>query len=440
VTGPAQPDSVRGCPVLVERAHDAPLVWAQVAVRGGAAADPAGREGLTRHMAELARRGAGSRDRATIDRALDQLGASMSVSAGRDWFAVNVLCLSRHLDAALAMAADVLAAPTMAETEHEKLVREAHFALDDLRDDDSSLLARYFQREVAAGHPYGRTGLGTRESLSSLTVDQARERYRRAVVPANMVIGFAGDIDEQTAARHASALLARLPDGQAAEPAEVGRPIPARDSRHVLLVDKPDRAQAQIAFGHGIPRYGTEAFDALSVVETIFGGTFTSRLMQEIRVKRGWSYGTGCVLGRAVGPTWLRVYLSPASDVAPDALALALELYERLVADGVTDDEVEFCQSYLRGSWAFARATARSRLRQRLHATLSGIGEEFVVRWPERMRAVTRQAANDAARTHLHPDRLVVAIVATADDLQPRLRERLGDALGRVAVESYESY
>src|SRR5688572_6500522 len=104
--------------VIVEPSQDTPLVWFEVAIRGGASADPLGVEGLHRHAALLARRGAGKRDRAELDETLDSLGAALDVGVSRDAVQLSGLALTRHLEPVVELAADILAAPRFDEDEH----------------------------------------------------------------------------------------------------------------------------------------------------------------------------------------------------------------------------------------------------------------------------------------------------------------------------------
>src|SRR5262245_62492616 len=110
--------------IIVEPSPDTPLVWFDIAIRGGASADPRGVEGLHRHTALLARRGAGRRARAELDETLDTLGASIDVAISRDAVTLSGLVLSRHLDAAVDLAGDMLAEPQFSDAEHARLLRE----------------------------------------------------------------------------------------------------------------------------------------------------------------------------------------------------------------------------------------------------------------------------------------------------------------------------
>src|SRR5262249_37410553 len=136
------------------------------------------------------------------------------------------------------------------------------------------------------------------------------------------------DIDEASAERVVTRLTERLPaihrsDAVLAVPSE---PAPGR---RVILVDKPDRTQAQLRIGHLSARYGDADTAALAIAEAVFGGMFSSRLMQEIRVKRGWSYGAGCALRRSRLPHWFEIWMAASIDVAGSAVRPPLQAFAR---------------------------------------------------------------------------------------------------------------
>jgi zinc protease len=404
----------------VEPGAATPLVWFTAALRGGAALDPDGLEGLTRHAAELARRGAGGLGRAALDAAIDELGANLEVELDRDAVRLSGMALGRNLDRLLELAAAVLGAPAMAEAEHAQLLRETRHELDSLRDDDGTLAERFFNRWTAPGHAYSRTVLGTESSLARIDLAAARAQRARLWHRGRLVVGFAGAIDQARAQAAAARLGDAIGDGGEATLPPAGE-ITMPRGRRIIVVDKPARTQCQMLIGHTAPRYGTDDYVALMPIETGFGGMFTSRLMQEVRVKRGWSYGAGCRLYRARVGHWFRMHLAPTAEVAADALALVFELYATLRKDGLTDAELEFAKGYLTGSLALGRQTARARMRQRVQHDLLGLPPGYALALDAKVAAVDRATAQRAVERWLTPDDLCAIVVATADQLVPRL-------------------
>ena len=145
-----------GARVLVDQAPALPLVWVTVAARTGSAADPKGKEGLATFAAELARRGAGGRPRAALDDALDGLGATLAVDVDQDSVRLAGQVLVRHLDAFLDLLADVVLRPDFPADELERTRKELVAQLEEARNDDQALCARFFERRLYGDHPYGR--------------------------------------------------------------------------------------------------------------------------------------------------------------------------------------------------------------------------------------------------------------------------------------------
>jgi zinc protease len=425
--------------VIVEASPDTPLVWFDVAIRGGASADPIEIEGLHRHAALLARRGAGSRDRAALDETLDGLGAAIDIAVSRDAVTLSGLSLSRHLDAVIELCADVLAAPRLSDDEHERLLRETPQVLDEIRDDDSALATRWFDWTCSPGHPYGRTSLGTEASLKRIDRAAAAALWKREVVANNLVIGLAGDIDDGTAQRVVQRLVERIPAGARATThiEDTGEESELPRGRRTILVDKPDRTQAQLRIGHLALRYGHPDTAALAVAEAVFGGMFSSRLMQEIRVKRGWSYGAGCALRRSRLPHWFEIWTAAAIDVAGPAVALTLELLADYAANGPTDDEVDFAKSYLVGAMPFHVATGRQRMQLAVRDAVFELPAGYTAKLPEMLGQLTAADVRAACKRHLRPDQAVTVAVTTAENAHEGLAQASG---GPMTVVDHDEY
>jgi zinc protease len=423
--------------VIVEPSSDTPLVWFDLAIRGGSAADPRGVEGLHRHAGLLARRGAGTRDRAQLDETLDNLGAAVEVGVSRDAVTVSGIALARHLDAVIDLAGDILAEPRWSEDEHARLLRETPQVLDEIRDDDSALATRWFDWVCTPGHSYGRTWLGTEQSISRISREAAMDVWRREVTADNLVIGLAGDVREAAAARIVSRLVERLPSSWGGTEILVEAPAAAPLGRRVVLVDKPDRTQAQLRLGHMSLRYGDPDTAAIALAEAVFGGMFSSRLMQEIRVKRGWSYGAGCALRRSRLPHWFEIWTAAGIDVAGPAVALASELFADYAAHGPTDDEVDFARSYLVGAMPFHIATARQRMQLAVRDAVFDLPLDFTVKLPEALGALAASDVRAACARCLRPEALVTVAVTTADQARAGLEAANAGVLTVVDHDAY---
>jgi len=425
----------RGSTLFVEPSSDTPLVWITIAVHTGAANDPEGREGFWRHTFELARRGTRRRDREALDEEFDRLGASFDAFTSRDHSGFSGLCLVDNLDAYSELAAEAMAEPAFATSEHARLVRESLHYLDEIRDDDSDLAVRFFTRAVAPGYPYARSILGTEESLSRLDCAEVAAAYPAAMSADRLIIGMAGDIDEERALRVAERLTSGL--ASVAPPPAISLGTDEQAPTRVILVDKPKRTQSQLVLGQLGPIYGSEDYAALLPVEAAFGGMFTSRLMQEIRVKRGWSYGASFRMSKARGQYWMRMTLAPSLDQTAPALALTTELYRELAAKGIHGEELDFAKRYLSGQTVFQLDTARRRLSAAMEPALLGSPRGFVEGLPARLAALRDEQAWQATQRWVRPEQLCIVVVTSADAVRPAI-EDLG--LGTVDVVPFDSY
>ena len=310
--------------ILVEENHDLPLVRVQVAVRIGAGDDDAGNDGLTNFASELMARGAGGRDarrdRRGLRRARHQPRRRRATTTASP---SNLAVLKEKLEPALVLLADVLLRPDFPRDEADKLKRELLAQLDELRDDDGSLVRRFFTRALYGAHPYGRTVIGTEASIKRLSLDGARAWHRKTICGAQLIFGIAGDVDGNDAAAAIARVFAALPAGGGGEP--TSRPdVARRTGLRLTLVDKPERTQSQILIGQPAPRWQHPDFLALQVATTAFGGTFTARLMDEVRSKRGLSYGASARVGQGRGAKALVAHVFPSLEQTPETLALVL--------------------------------------------------------------------------------------------------------------------
>ena len=424
--------------VILEPQPDTPIVWFYIAIRGGAAADPFGREGIHRHAAILARRGAGKWDRTTLDDKLDSLGAVLDVNVSRDAVWLSGLALARNAPTVIDLVAEVLAAPKFTEDEHQHLARKSRRMLCGIREDDAALAARWFDLVCCPSHPYGRSSIGTEASIGSIADAgpfAARALWQREVVRDNLVIGLAGDFDEASAQRMVERLTAQVRQGPQIEPPSISAASPLR--RRAILVDRPDRTQAQLRMGHLVARYGAPDTQAIVIAEAVLGGLFNSRLVQEIRVKRGWAYGVGCVFRRAQLPHWFQIWAVVAIAVAGPALTLIRELYAEFAAHGPTDAEVEFARRYLIGSMPFSLASARNRVQLAMRDAVFGLPVGYTSQLPVALDQLSADEVRLACSQHLQPDRAVYVAVTSAEQAEASLATAYGGAFEIHAPGSY---
>jgi zinc protease len=405
-----------GSQLIIESNRTIPLVHVIFASRSGSASDPRHREGLTNLAAEMALRGAGGKTREELDAAFDALGATLVAHTEVDQTRFEGEVLARNLDAYLALVADVLLRPTFAQAELTRTKRELIAQIDELRTDDHALCARFFAHNMFGDHPYGHAPEGRAAAIEATTAAEAAAHFKRIFVGRNLVIGAAGDVDPadfqarlQRAFKGMRDLAAPPPDALEMRP-----PVPPKGWR-IQLVDKPDRQQTQLMFGHPALRASDPDYLPLLVGLTAFGGQgMTATLMSEVRTKRGLAYGAYMTLGRRRATAGIVGWVFPGTDKTVATLKLVLKLYVGLMEEGLPAAQIAFFRDFLIGSHASEMDAPEHRVDARVTAELVGLPADFVETFPDRLRAVTPAAVNAALKRHVHARDLAITMVATA--------------------------
>jgi len=397
--------------VLVETSHDLPLVSVSVAFRRGALEDPEGGEGSVRLLGRLMRRSAGGRSAEKNDALVEGMGGGLGADVTQSTIVFHGTVIARSLDRFGEMLVDAVARPALPEDELGRLQRETLAELSETLDDDRSLARRWFRKSVFAGHPYGRSAAGTRAGVQTATIERLRTLHQRLIGHKNMVIALSGDVTAERAARFAESVAAALPPGAALSD---DTPDPTLEpGRKLLLVDKPERTQTQILIG-GL---GTHPHDpdhlALAVANTAFGGTFTARLMQEVRVKRGWSYGAYSSLPIDRRRQAFSLWTFPKASDTAACIKLELEMLEAFRKNGLKKSELSWAKRYLIRSHAFAIDTASKRVGMKLDGNLYELPPGYYENYLDALRGITLDAANSAVASRLSDENLRVVVVAT---------------------------
>jgi zinc protease len=427
-----------GSVLIVDESHVVPIVHVEVAARSGSAGDPRGQEGLINLAAELARRGAGGRSRQALDEALDALGGRIDVLVDPDSTRLSGHVLARNLEPFLKLLADIVLRPDFKAAEFTRTRREILAQLDEMRNDDRSLCARFFDRRLYGDHPYGRAADGTAKSLARVTRAEAERRFHAAFAGSNLVFAAAGDVTTDGFRTALAKAFARLRPGTRTE-GDIRVPLPPEGWR-IQLVDKPDRQQTQIMIGHATVPAAHPDFLPLTLAFAAFGGRgMKATLMDEVRTKRGLAYGAYMGIVPRRGPSAVRGWVFTGTERTVTTLKLVLRLYRQLMKQGLSAERLRFFQNFLAGTYASEMDAPEHRLGARVSAELEGLPEDFVDTYVERIKAVTPDQVAAAIRTHVHADNLAITMVATADAVA-KLLVKSGVDETAIDIVKYDSY
>jgi zinc protease len=393
---------------------------------GAVAFDQAGLAGFT---AELMRRGAGDWNAIELSQAVDEIGARLSVSTEWDSMTVQVGGLSRDLDQLVDILSAVVLMPRMDGREAERTRKQILAGIEQGKDDPGTLASWNLGYALYDGHRYGRPRSGVTETVETFDAAKARDFHRSVFLPNDGIFFAAGDVDMDEILPRIGRALGAWESGEVIPPGPAP-PAQVPASRKIVIVDRPDLAQARITLGHeGLKRTNPERIAASLMNSVLGGGGFSSRLMETLRADAGLTYtvGTGFSLRRHPGPFVVSTF-TRVSEVRR-TLDLALAELARMKDDPPSEDELRDARALSVGRFSLALETSV--------AVMGGLVDLDVYRLPQdsldtyrgRVRAVTTSDTARMARERLHPDRIAIVLVGPAEALLPQV-----EGLGPVEV------
>ncbi|MBP1474874.1 insulinase family protein [Frateuria sp. MAH-13] len=387
-----------------------PLVTAELLLRRGSALDPGGKAGLAQLTATLLTRGAAGRSAPQIAAAAEALGGSLDAGAGWDHSSVAITVTTPRLPAALALLAQVARQPDFAATELERARSQA---LDDLHlilSQPTRLAALAAGRAVFGDGAYGHVSMGTPGSLKAITRADVQAMHAAIYRPDDAVLILTGDVTPAQAHK-----LAQQGFGDWSRPATSLAAVPAgmgkRTLPPVLVIDQPGAGQAGVVAAHVAPPRDDADYYVGTVANAVLGGSYSARLNEEIRIKRGLSYGAFSSLdGRHGSGLWI-ASAQTKNPSAPKVVDLMLGQFGRLGQALVAADELAARKATLIGSYGRSLETTAGLAGQLEELATYGVDLAEIGRYVDRVQAVTPTQVQAYAAAHLDPASAHVVVV-----------------------------
>ena len=398
-----------------------PLVGFRVLLRGGGEAEPADKAGLSAVTAALLRRGTSKRTADQFSAELDALGGAFDVSANDLATIVNAEFLKKDFDAGLDLVADAILHPTFPEAEVKKLLAQRVEGAKTIKDNPGAAVGLYFRSfYFGSGHPYGR--ITDEASLARITREDILAYQRRFYAGKNLTLIVTGEFDPAAAGPAIARALGAMPPGEAYSwIAETSVPRPS-ESR-LLLVDKPDATQTYFQIGQpGITRKDPDRITLL-LLNTLFGGRFTSMLNQELRTDTGLTYGASSQLqqSRLTGVIAISTYTK--TETTERAISLALDILKRLHDNGITAEQLSSVKTYVKGLYPRQALETSDQLANVLgDIELYGLNRGEVDDLFSSIDGVTLERANAAAKKYYRTNSLTFALVGNAKAIRESVK------------------
>lgn len=419
--------------VTVEK-HDLPLVTVRLVVSTGAVRDPKGKEGIASFTGSLLRRGTKLRSGEAIDDAIESIGGLMGVDVGFETTSVLVTVPSEYLATALGVVAELVRSPSFPKLDVDVERRNLLAGLSQDLDDPSWLAERAIsQFFYGKNHPYSRPVVGRAASVKTFERADVVAFHKSTYSPDNALLLFAGDIDPVAAGKLANELFG---DWQGPSLKRIRPPAPnAAEGIEVLVVDKPDATQVQVrAVVPGLARHDPRYYAAV-LANTVVGGGFTSRLVDEVRVNRGLSYsvGTRLVALREFGAISFSTFTK--TETVREILDVSLGVLDTFASRGATEEELGNAKRYVIGLFPSGVESVESLTDSLASMRLLGLPFDEIESYRGRLAVVESAQVREVSKLWPGSKSARIVVVGNAEALRPQL-----EGLGSVKVVKASSF
>ena len=422
-----------GIDLVVAPVHKLPVVTVLAVLEAGAVGDPAGREGLAQLTAHLLLEGTRRDDAARLIERFERLGTSVGANADWDVATLGMTVVAGRLAAALSLFGEVLRSPAFPEREVERLKAERQAEILQLRTEPRGLADEMFARFLYS--PQSRFALpagGTQTSVAAIGRDDVERFYAERYRPGATTLIVVGDVQAAEAERLVLDALGDWTGAPSAPAATTDEP--ARRTRAVHLVGKPDAPQSELRIGHlGVPRTHPDYFPIV-VMNAVLGGLFSSRINLNLREAHGYTYGAHSEFDwrRTRGP--FVVSTAVRSDVTDAAAREVLREIDRMRAETIETAELTLATSYLDGVFPIRYETTAAIAAALGNLIIFGLPGDYFDTYRDHIRAITTTDVRRAAERYLHPDELQVVVVG-----DPAVTRGGMEQLGAGEVVVYDS-
>lgn len=391
-----------------------PFVSLEIRFLGGSSLDPEGKRGVTHLMTATIEEGAGDLDAAAFAEARDGLAASFGFRSSDDSLSVSVQMLTENRDEASALLREALVNPRFDQDAVDRVRAQVLSGIRSDLTDPNWIANRTFDDMVYGDHPYGSSSDGSIESVSALTREDVIDAYRAVVTRERVYVGASGDISAEELGLLLDKLLGDLP--------EKGAPLPGPADPQIsggITIVPFETPQSVAFFGHGgIPRDDPDFFAAF-VANEVFGGSGRqSRLSEEVREKRGLTYGVGSYLVNFDDADMLLGRFASANDRVAQAIEVVKDEWSRIAENGLTEEELAEAKTYLTGAYPL-RFDGNSPIARILVGMQTiGLTPDYITTRNQRVEAVTLEDVRRVSKRLFQPENLRFIVVGQPEGLE----------------------
>lgn len=410
-----------GVVLLLSPKKDLPLVSVKINVRGGAGLDPVAHAGLASVTADLLSNGTEKYSQQQFAEKIDFIGARFNSRVTRDRAEVSIEYVSKDANEAFGLLEQALLHPSFPPAEVDKVLNLFRDRAKRQKDNPESAIRDYAPVYFyGPQHPYGRPLRGDEVTLAGVTRDDIVALHRQMIAGRNLVVSVVGDFDAAEMKSRLTTMLGSLPAGERF----AGASATPGSKPSLLLVDKPDATQTYFTILQpGVDRK-TRDGAALDLVNTLFGGRFTSMLNDSLRVNAGLTYGATSEVDRNRLPGAISINTFTKTETTVAAMDLALEELKKLRTKGITEAQLKSAKAYVKGLYPTQRLETADQVAEVLtDLELFGLNRGEVDDYFSRIDAVTLDSANEVIKRYFRDDNLVFVLIGKASAIRDQVKK-----------------
>lgn len=398
-----------GMVIFLQEDHELPLVRGRALIRGGARELPASKAGMAGIFGSSWRTGGTEKQTGDqLDQFLESRAASVETGVDTDSASISLNVLKDDLDAVFPIWLELLRNPAFREEKIELAKTQARTGISRRNDEPGGIVGREATKlGYGPDSPYARQS--EYATIASITRQDLVDFHKRTVHPNNIILSFIGDFDSAKLEQKLRDTFSSWERGpQVAKPSPNAKPA----KPGVYFIAKDDVTQANIAMVHAGTERNNPDYPALVVMNEVFGGGFSGRLMQSLRSQKGLTYGVGGGIGAPWDyPGLFRLQMATKSETTLEAIAALRGEVRRLVNDPVTEAELSLAKESILNAYVFTMDTRDKALAQRVSLELYGFPADYYEKYPTLIEKVTAADVQRVAKKYVHPDALAVLVV-----------------------------
>jgi zinc protease len=412
-----------GLTVYLMEQHEVPMMNVSVILPAGAIYD-AEKAGLASLTASGLKYGTKNYPKARLDEELDFIGASVNTSASKESAGLSAKFAVKDKDKVLEIIKELLTEPVFDTLEFAKEKKRVLVGLEQAKESPRSVIGSYFDKFLYGDHVYGNVVQGRVSTVSAITVDDLKKFYKENYVPAGSAIAIVGDFN----AKEMKALATKLFSGWQGKQTGINlasKPLPVPPANRVLLVNKDDAKETTFYIGApGISRNNPD-YVSIEVVNTLFGGRFTSMLNDELRVNTGLTYGASSRFIPLKNGGSFVITTFTATKTTEPAIDKAIEVLNKLHQNGIDETSLASAKNYVKGQFPPRYETSGQLAGLLTQMFWYNFDESFINNFQKNVDGLTVEKAKEIIARYFPKDKLQFVMVGKSADIK-KIAEKYG--------------